>query len=175
MTSVVTQSRSQVNVNVWSSSTTMATAHILATLHKIAEGRGLDVMPIQENFKLTERGLQVWLALRQLKSCRLEAYEGSKILERWDIGVVFNTSPLAPGTQLPCQVSHDALERALAGMEKLPPGTNYRVVAMLPPDAALVPGWNEAERYDDSKLVHHDLGANGDFHHILTKLGLWKR
>jgi hypothetical protein len=172
-TSVGTQT--QANVNVWASTITKAIAFTMEFMFRVTTGRGLDPTPLQENFKKIEAGLATWLSLRQLKSVRIEAYEGQECVERWELGFTFNATPLAPGSQQPSQLSQDALEKAIAGMEKLSPGTQFRVVAMLPPDAAVVAGWGQAELLDDSKLMHHDLGGVFDLHHILGKLGLWKR
>jgi hypothetical protein len=167
--------RTQANVNVWASTITKAIAFTLEFLFKVATGRGLDPTPLQENFKKIETGLATWLSLRQLKGIRLEAYDGNEIVERWELGFVFNTTPIAPGSQPSCQLSQDALEKTIAGMEKLPAGTQFRVIATLPADAAPVPGWGQADVLDDSKLMQHDLGGVMDLSHILGRLKLWKR
>lgn len=174
-TAVATQSKTQASVNVWASTITKAIAFTMEFLFRVATGRGLDPTPLQENLKTIEAGLATWLSLRQLKSVRIEAVDGTEVIERWELAYVFNTTPVTTGTQPTCQISQDALEKAIAGMEKLPAGTHFRIVAMLPADAVVVPGWGQAEDLNDSKLVQQDLGPCMDLHHILGKLGLWKR
>lgn len=174
-TSVATRSSTQTSCSVMAMTVSQAVQYVMMWQFKVCAGRGLNIEPLTTDAKGIQAGILTWMCLRQLRGLRIEAHEGNEVIERWTLDLNYNPNPITPGTTLPCTTNTEAFEKVLAGMEKLPPGTAFRIVAMLPPDAVDVPGWTQAGRLDDSKLVHQDLGPAFDFHHILGKLGLAKR
>lgn len=174
-TIVTTQSRAQVSVDVWTTTVSKATAFSLECLFKVVTGRGLSADHLRDRFQSIEAGLVTWLSMKQLESLRIEAYEDDEIIEKWELSYAYNPTPIGSGQEAPSSVKPEALERALSSLTKLPAGTSYRIVAMLPSNAASVPGWSEAQPLKAGKLVHQDLGPAFDFHHVLGRLQAWVR
>ncbi len=121
---------------------------------EIASSRGLTDGPLVRSFEVIEKGLRVWLAMRQMKAVIIEFLDDSgKCVEVFELPIEYDA--VRDGDEhFDTQIS--SLKDELTKL-RAPTATSYRFIIVNPKTRVSVPGWKPCERSDTSKLKKRQL------------------
>jgi hypothetical protein len=137
--SVVVRDSVMVETNIFAKSKNMVVNTVMETLLEISYRRHLDPAALLDLRKIIEDAIYVWLHERTLKGLMLEVSlpESANALENWELVFFYNDDPDTEVKKAPTQ----EMKRFAETLKALPPGSAYRLLVNLAPEAKLPEGW----------------------------------
>lgn len=149
----------RVGLRLWTRSITYIANEIQRVWMEVANARGASLDYLLSRSETIKNGLVAWLTTRSLNRATLEFYTSerdSEAAERWDMAFTYDTTGQRDSEDY--QTHLDRITSLAREVKALPPGTCYRVVVDLAPEAVAVPGWSNTALRNVSHLQRYDLG-----------------
>jgi hypothetical protein len=149
----------QVDTNIFTKSMNMVVNSVMQMLIEIAYQRRLDPSSLLAIRKSLEDSLYVWLHERTIKGLLLEISlpESANALENWELVFAYQDDPDSQVKRAPTE----ELKRFSETLKTLPPGSAYRIMVSLTPDAKQLEGWTQVTCKNINPTVEKDFGNFG--------------
>jgi len=156
---VLVRDNVQVETNIFTKSMNMVVNSVMEMLLEITFLRKLDPASLLAIRRRLEDALYIWLHERTLQGLLLEISlpESANALENWEVVFAYNDDPDSSVKRAPTE----ELKRFGEALKPLPPGTSYRVLAMVSPGAKRVPDWEPATLKNINPTIEKDFGNFG--------------
>jgi hypothetical protein len=154
--SVVVRDSVMVDTNIFAKSKNMVVNTVMETLLEISYRRHLDPAALLDLRKKIEDAVYVWLHDRTLMGLMLEVSlpESANALENWEMVFFYKDDPNNEVKKAPTQ----EMKRFAESLKDLPPGSAYRLLVNLAPDAKMLEGWSRTTR----KNIHPSIEKRFD-------------
>ena len=142
--SVVVKDKVQVDTNIFTKSMNMVVNSVMEVLIEITYQRKLDPSFLLAVRKMLEDAFYIWLHERTLRALLLEISlpESANALEAWELAFSYQDDPDSEVKRAPTE----ELKRFGETLKSLPPGSDYRIMVGLAPEAKKLEGWVQANR-----------------------------
>ena len=140
----VVKDRVQVDTNIFTKSMNMVVNSVMEVLIEITYQRRLDPSFLLAVRKMLEDAFYIWLHERTLQALLLEISlpESANALEAWELAFSYQDDPDSEVKRAPTE----ELKRFAETLKSLPPGSDYRIMVFLAPEAKKLEGWVQATR-----------------------------
>jgi hypothetical protein len=156
---VVVRDNVQVETNIFIKSMNMVVNSVMEMLLEITFLRKLDPASLLAIRRRLEDALYIWLHERTLQGLLLEISlpESANALENWEVVFAYSDDPDSSVQRAPTE----ELKRFGESLKSLPPGTCYRVLAMVSPGARKIQDWEPATLKNINPTIEKDFGNFG--------------
>jgi hypothetical protein len=137
----------------------MVVNSVMEMLIEIAYQRRLDPAALLALRKILEEALYIWLHERTIKGLLLEISlpESANALENWELVFAYSDDPNSEVKRAPTE----ELKHFSETLKNLPPGSTYRIMVNLTPDAKQLEGWTQVAPKNINPTVEKDFGNFG--------------
>jgi hypothetical protein len=163
-TNITTATRAQTAVHV--------TGAVMDTFQNVLASLGLSSRYLDRHWDTIETGLKAWIDEGSLEHVQLECGDARDPDAVFLIPLSYRT---AGNGDLAFVTSHARVVRALAKLESVPAGTDYRVVVKTKSWAKELDGWSSTTAADTSGLSSYELGGVAGAPHASASLTYFHR